>query len=142
MTPQALLPAAIPVEATSLIIAAALVWLSALVQHLTNVRLRGTSYVLSDRSASPPMDGFFGRASRTLANNVEAAVMWAPPVTVILVLHRTSSLSGLLAATFISARTIFALSYWFKIPVVRSLAWFTGMICCAGVTVLALIAIG
>ena len=115
------------IEAVSVIVAAALVWLSALVQHASNVLERGPQYVVSDRSVPPPLQGFFGRATRTLANNIESA------------LHRTTWLSHLLAATYICARIIFALSYWLKIAVVRSLAWFAGMICCAAVTVLALV---
>lgn len=126
------------IEAISVVVAAALIWLSALVQHLTNVVERGSQYAISDRSAPPPMDGFFGRATRTLANNLESALMWVPPVVVILILHRTTWLSEAFAVTYIAARIVFAVSYWLKIPVVRSLAWFAGMICCAGVTVLAL----
>ena len=129
-------------EAISVIVAAVLVWLSALVQHMTNVKERGPQYVMSDRSVLPPMQGFFGRATRTLANNIESALMWVPPMVVILILHRTTWLSHLFAATYICARMIFALSYWLKIAVVRSLAWLVGMICCAAVTVLAVVPIG
>lgn len=130
------------VEALSVLVAAALVWLSAVVQHSSNIFERGTQYVIGDRSVPPPIQGFFGRATRTLANNIESALMWVPPVVVMLLLHRTSWLSQLFAATYIGARVIFALSYWLKIPVVRSLAWFAGMICCAAVTALAVAPIG
>jgi uncharacterized MAPEG superfamily protein len=133
---------AISIEAVSVIVAAALVWLSALIQHLSNVSERGSQYVLSDRSVPPPLQGFFGRATRTLANNIESALMWVPPMVVILLLHRTSWLSQLFAVVYICARITFAVSYWLKIPVVRSLAWLTGMICCAVVTVLAVIPMG
>jgi len=130
------------VEAFSVIVAAVLVWLSALVQHLGNLAERGPQYVVGDRSVPPPMQGFFGRATRTLANNIESAVMWVPPVIVILILHRTTWLSQSSAATYICARIVFATSYWLKIPVVRSLAWFAGMICCAAVTLLAVVPTG
>lgn len=126
------------IEALSVVFAAALVWLAALVQHLTNVVQRGTPYVVGDRSSPPPLVGFFGRATRTLANNVESALMWVPPVVVILLLHRTSSISQLSAEAYIGARSIFVLSYWLKIPLVRSLAWFVGMVCCAIVAWLAI----
>ena len=56
------------IEAFSVVFAAALVWLAVLVQHLTNVMERGTPYVIGDRSTPPSLDGFFGRATRTLAN--------------------------------------------------------------------------
>jgi uncharacterized MAPEG superfamily protein len=129
------------IEAISVVFAAVLVWLSALVQHLTNVSQRGTPYVVSDRSVPPAMDGFFGRATRTLANNIESALMWVPPVVVILVLHRTTWATQLSAETYIGARVVYALSYWFKIPFVRSMAWFVGMICCGAVAVLAVASI-
>lgn len=131
----------VSVEAISVVFAALLVWLSALVQHFSNVSQRGPQYAVSDRSVSPPMEGFFGRATRTLANNIESALMWVPPVVVILLLHRTSWASQLSAVTYIAARTVFALSYWFKIPVIRSLAWLVGMICCGAVAVMAIIPI-
>ena len=126
-------------EALSVVFAAGLVWLSALVQHMTNVLQRGTRYVVSDRSVPPPMVGFFGRATRALANNIESALMWVPPAMVILLLHRASWMSQLSAQTYVGARTVYVLSYWLKIPVIRSLAWFVGMICCAGAAVLAVL---
>jgi uncharacterized MAPEG superfamily protein len=127
------------VEAISVIFAAFLVWLSALVQHFSNVLQRGTQYAMGDRSVAPPQQGFFGRATRTLANNIESAVMWVPLVIVLLMLHRTTWVSQLSAEAYIGARAVFALSYWFKIPVVRSLAWLVGMICCGVVAVLAVV---
>ena len=129
------------IKAISVVFAAVMVWLSALVQNVSNVSERGSKYVMSDRSVSPSLQGFFGRATRTLANNIEAALMWVPPVVVILMLHHTSWLSHLAAQAYIGTRVVYALSYWFKIPLIRSLAWFVGMICCATATVLAAVAV-
>ena len=130
---------AVSPEAVSVTFAALLVWLSALVQHFSNVHQRGPQYVMSDRSVSPSLEGFHGRATRTLANNIESALMWALPVAVIIVTHRTTLVSQYCAMTYMSARAVFALSYWLKIPVVRSLAWFVGMVCCATVIVSAVV---
>lgn len=127
------------IEAISVVFAALMVWLAALVQHFSNVMVRGPQYVMSDRSVPPALEGFFGRATRTLANNIESALMWAPPSVVIILLHRESWATQLSAVTYIATRTVFTLSYWFKIPVVRSLAWFVGMICCAAAAVLAVV---
>ena len=129
------------IKAISVVFAAVMVWLSALVQNVSNVSERGSKYVMSDRSVSPSLQGFFGRATRTLANNIEAALMWVPPVVVILLLHRTTWISQLSAEAYIGARVVFALSYWLKIPVVRSLAWLVGMVCCGAVAVLAVVPI-
>ena len=86
-------------EAVSVIVAAVLAWLSALVQNLTTFVQRGTQYTLSDRSSPPSQAGFFGRATRTLSNNMESALMWVPPVVVILVLHQPSSISPFSSAS-------------------------------------------
>ena len=129
----------VSIEAISVAFAASLVWLAALVQHLTNVVQRGTPYVIGDRSVPPPQVGFFGRATRALANNVESALMWVPPMAVILFLHRSSGLSQLSAETYIGARSVFLFSYWLKIPLARSGAWFVGMMCCATAIVLAIV---
>jgi uncharacterized MAPEG superfamily protein len=127
------------IEAISVVFAAVLVWLSALVQNGSNASERGAKYVMSDRSVSPPLQGFFGRATRTLANNIESALMWVPPVVVLLMLHRATWISQLSAEAYIGARVVFTLSYWLKIPVIRSLAWLVGMVCCGAVGVLAVL---
>ena len=119
------------IELASVLLAATLVWLSALVQHLTNVIKRGTGYVMSDRSTAPGMEGFFGRASRTLSNNIESALMYVPPMLLLLLLGRTSPATHTVASVYIVARCIFSIAYWLRISPVRSLAWLTGMICCA-----------
>jgi uncharacterized MAPEG superfamily protein len=67
--------------------------------------------------------------------------MWAPPMVVILILHRTSWITQLSPEADIGARLVFALSYWLKTPVVRSLAWLVGIVCCWAVAVLAVVPI-
>lgn len=128
-------------EAISVVFAAVLVWLSALVQHVSNVLARGSQYVISDRSVPPSLEGFFGRATRTLTNNIESALMWMPAAILILILHHTSSISRLVAETYIGTRIVFVLAYWLKIPVVRSVAWLVGMVCCGAAAVMAIVPI-
>ena len=122
------------IEAISVVFAAVLVGLSALVQSVSKPSA-------SDRSVSPPLQDFYGRATRTLGNNMESALMWVPTVVVILVLHRTTWISQLSAGAYIAARVVYALSYWLKIPGVRTLAWLVGMVCCGAVAVLAVLPI-
>lgn len=119
------------IEVASVLLAATLVWLSALIQHLTNVIKRGAGYVMSDRSIAPGMEGFFGRASRTLSNNIESALMYAPPMLLLLLLGRTGPATHAVALIYIVARSVFSVAYWLRISPVRSLAWLTGMICSA-----------
>jgi uncharacterized MAPEG superfamily protein len=118
-------------ELISVIFAAMAVWLAVLVQHVTNVMLRGIPYVTGDRSIAPPMDGFFGRATRTLSNNVESAVMYIPPTLLIILTQKTSAVTYWTAVVYIGARAVYNISYWLKIPQIRSWAWFAGMICSA-----------
>ena len=129
------------VEAASVLFAGLLVWLSAIVQHFSNVTERGVRYVMSDRSVPPNLEGFFGRASRTLSNNIESALMYLPSALVLILMERTSATTHLAAAIYIGARAIFALSYWLQIPNIRSYAWLVGMICCAVVAYTTVLAI-
>ncbi len=122
-------------EAASVLFAGFLVWLSALIQHFSNVLERGAQYVMSDRSVAPAMQGFFGRATRTLSNNIESALMYAPAVLVLIFLERTNAATALAAAIYIGARGVFSISYWLNVPVIRSVAWLAGMVCCAAMMV-------
>jgi len=136
-----MLPNIPAIEGTSVLLAASLVWASALVQHLTNVIKRGARYVMSDRSVAPDMEGFFGRASRTLSNNIESALMYIPPVLILIILGRTSPVTQVMAAVYVGARCAFSIAYWLGLSPIRSLAWLTGMICCAVAVSCALLAL-
>lgn len=118
-------------EITSAIFASALVFLAVLVQHMNNVVGKGVAYVLSSRAEPPPSDGFAGRATRTLQNNLESCAMYAPVALVIVVLHKETTLTYLAALVYMLARVTFDLCYWFAVPGLRSTAWLTGMICTA-----------
>ena len=122
----------------SILYAGLLVWISALAQHAGNLTSRGMQWVASDRSQVVPDDGFAGRASRALRNNLESAAMWVPLALVALVHEQTSSLLFWLPLIYMIVRTTFTLGYWLRINPMRSLSWLVGMICIAvlAVTVL------
>ena len=115
----------------SAVFASALVFLAVLVQHMNNVHGKGVAYVLSSRTEAPPSDGFSGRATRTLQNNLESCAMYAPVALAIVVLHKESHLTALAALVYMLARAAFDICYWFAVPGLRSTAWLTGMICTA-----------
>jgi uncharacterized MAPEG superfamily protein len=119
------------VEILSVVVTGLLVWISALVQNVANARQRGANYVMSDRAIAPSTDGFFGRATRTLSNNVESALMYIPAMLIIIIAGQHSPTTVVVAATYIAARSVFVFSYWFNISGLRSMAWFVGMVCCA-----------
>lgn len=95
--------------ALSIVYAGALVWISAIAQHLNNLTVHGARWVTSDRSQPIADDGFTGRSTRALRNNLESAAMFVPVALVV--------------------RTTFTLGYWLKINPVRSLSWLIGMTC-------------
>jgi uncharacterized MAPEG superfamily protein len=123
-------PVGATVEIGSVVFAAFLVWASALVQHISNVVSRGAGYVVSDRAVAPEMTGFYGRATRTLSNNLESAIMYIPPTLVVAILGKAAGITHYAAFAYIAIRITFSVSYWLKIPLIRSLAWFAGMMCC------------
>lgn len=135
------LPIIPPIETASVLVASSLVWVSAIVQHLTNTIKRGTRYVMSDRSVAPDMEGFFGRATRTLSNNIESGLMYVPPMLLLIALGHTNLATEVIAAVYIAARCAFAIAYWFKLSSVRSVFWLTGIVCCAGSVLYAVLAI-
>jgi uncharacterized MAPEG superfamily protein len=118
-------------EIGSVVFAALLVWASALVQHVGNVVDRGVGYVMSDRSVAPDTSGFFGRATRTLANNIESALMYVPPTLLVIAQNKNSELTSYAACVYIAARLLFTLTYWLKLSKARSSSWAIGMACCA-----------
>jgi uncharacterized MAPEG superfamily protein len=62
----------------SIIVAGALVWISAIGQHVGNLTNVDAKWVMSDRSQTTSSDGFIGRSARTLRNNVESGAMYVP----------------------------------------------------------------
>jgi uncharacterized MAPEG superfamily protein len=119
----------------SIIYAALLVWLSAVVQHVQNLKAQGAKWVTSDRSEPVANDGFTGRAARTLRNNIESAAMYVPIAVAATILHLNSSVITGAAVVYVAARTTFTLFYWFKINQLRSLSWLIGMICILVLTI-------
>ena len=122
----------------SIIVAGALVWLSAIAQHIGNLTGVGAKWVMSDRSQSVPDDGFVGRSARTLRNNLESCAMYVPVAVMALLLHQSSSVTVATAGVYVIARVVFTLCYWLKINSLRSLSWLVGMICIVVMAALAL----
>ena len=126
----------------SIIVVGALVWISAIGQHVGNLTNVGAKWVMSDRSQAISSDGFIGRSARTLRNNVESGAMYVPVAVMALFLHQSSSVTAVTAGVYAATRVIFTLCYWLKINSLRSLSWLVGMICIAVMAVLTLQAMG
>jgi uncharacterized MAPEG superfamily protein len=123
------------VEIPSIVFAAALIWLSVLVQHLNNVKSKGTAFVMSDRSTPLDEGGFTGRATRTLRNNMESALMYAPVALVAVISHTTGELTKWIAIVYMVARALFTVGYWLNVSFVRPPSWLVGMVCVLALTV-------
>ncbi len=109
----------------SIIVAGALVRISAIGQHAGNL----ANHVGDD--------GFVGRSARTLRNNLESCAMYAPVAVMPLGLHQSSSIAAVTVGVYAITRVIFTLCYWLKINALRSLSWLVGMISIAVMAALA-----
>ena len=122
----------------SIIVAGALVWLSAIVQHIGNLTGIGAKWVMSDPSQAVRDDGFVGRSARTLKEQPRILRDIRPqrldgvrPASIV-IRHRGNSRCRA------AARVVFTLCYWLKINTLGSLSWLVGMICIAAMAALAL----
>ena len=71
---------------------------------------------------------FHGRTKRAQYNFIESMCMFAPLVLVAAVTDSFSSTTALGAALFFWGRVVFAPTYWFGVPWVRTLAWFVSIV--------------
>ncbi len=112
----------------SIVYAGILVWVSALAQHFNNLFVHGAKWVASDRSKLIPEDGFTGRSTRALRNNLEIGRHVRPGRV-----GRSDDERALADRDPDRevVRTTFTLGYWTKINALRSLSWLVGMICIA-----------
>ncbi|MEM1149789.1 MAG: MAPEG family protein [Pseudomonadota bacterium] len=84
--------------------------------------------LLGARDNLEPNSAAVGRCKRATQNMLESMIMFAPLVLVAVVTERTSDITALGAMVFFIARVVYAPSYWFGIPVLRTLAWAAGII--------------
>ena len=112
-------------------------WLSAtaalflvyiLAEALTGNRQHALKDLLGPRDDLAPPGAALGRAKRATANMIEAMCMFVPLVLIAVLSERTNQWTALGCAVFFFARLAFAPLYWFGIPVLRTLAFFAGVI--------------
>ena len=112
-------------------------WLSAtvalfLVYLLAEVAFANTQYGLKDLLG--PRDDLgthkpgLSRAKRATANMIEAMCMFVPLVLIAAVTGKSNEMTAYGAMTFFFARLVYAPLYWFGVPVLRTLAWFAGVV--------------
>ncbi|MEL6285470.1 MAG: MAPEG family protein [Pseudomonadota bacterium] len=80
------------------------------------------------RDDLPEPNAAVGRCKRASQNMLEALILFAPLVIVAVETGRTNGMTELGAGIFLGARILYAPSYWFGIPWLRTLVWFAGII--------------
>ena len=69
------------------------------------------------------------RLMRAHDNAVENLVVFAPLAALVIALGRTDALTGLACAVYFFARLAHVLLYTFRVPLVRTIAFFVGFVC-------------
>lgn len=116
------------VELQYLVWSVALFLIMIVVQAIGSDREHGLKHNAGPRDGAVDKGVFVQRAKRANQNMIEGFVMFAPLVLVGAVTESFSSLTALGAALFFWGRVVFAPTYWFGVPWVRSLAWFVSIV--------------
>lgn len=78
----------------------------------------------------PFEDKWAHRAYRTHMNAVENLVVFAPLAVAVHVTGSSNDITVAASATYFWARFVHGIFYTVKVPFVRTIAWFTGVIAC------------
>ena len=116
-----------PIELKYLVWSVALFFVMILAQSLGAVfsKKASISELVGPRDDMPAngLAPFHGRAKRAQYNFIEGMCMFVPLILVAAVTDSFSSVTALGAALFFWGRVVFAPTYWFGVPWVRTLAW-------------------
>lgn len=117
-----------PIEARFLVLSLMLYAVMIIVQAVLSNREHSPSDLLGSRDDVVDTSPFIGRARRANANMVEALMLFAPAVLLVLVLGRSNYWTELGSMVFFLSRATFGPLYWFGIAGFRSIAWFVGVV--------------
>ncbi len=107
---------------------AALFFLYIMAEAVAGNRQYKPAELLGPRDNLPPYSPALARAKRATANMIEAMCLFVPLVVVVEASGRANEWTALGCAIFFFARLVFAPLYWFGVPVLRTLAYFVGVI--------------
>jgi len=116
-----------PIELKYLVWSVALFFVMIMVQAIGSDREHGLKHNAGPRDGAVDKSLFVQRAKRANQNMIESLIMFAPLVIVAALTESVSSLTALGAALFFWGRVVYAPTYWFGVPWVRSLAWFVSI---------------
>ena len=118
----------IPIELTMLLGATILYVAQILIAAQMAYIQNGVAWSLGNREQIPVLPGFGGRAQRAYKNMTENLLPFACLVLIAHGTGRLGELSALGAEIFLISRVFYALLYMAGIKVLRSLAYFGGLI--------------
>jgi uncharacterized MAPEG superfamily protein len=117
-----------PVEASWLSAAVAIYFLMICVQAVISNLENNPAAMLGARDSLNPDGRFSARAKRANANMVEALLLFAPLMLLVIMLDRGNEMTALGGMLFCAGRAAYAPLYWLGVPYLRTLAWLAGVV--------------
>ena len=117
-----------PIELSYLTAAVALFFVYIFAEVIAGNLQYSMKELLGARDNLPDYNSAVGRCKRATSNMVESMIMFAPLILVAHATDRLNDMTALGAAIFFWGRVVYAPTYWFGIPVVRTLAWFASVV--------------
>lgn len=116
-----------PIELSYLVASVALFFVYIFAEVIAGNLQYSAKELLGARDDLAEYNSAVGRAKRATSNMVESMIMFVPLVLVAHAADRLNDMTALGAAIFFWGRAAYAPTYWFGIPVVRTLAWFASL---------------
>ncbi|MEO0882705.1 MAG: MAPEG family protein [Pseudomonadota bacterium] len=117
-----------PIELSYLSASVALLFVMLLAEAVTGNLQYSTKDLLGARDDIADPNAAVARCKRATQNMLESLAMFAPLVIIAVIANRANDMTALGSAIFFWSRVAYAPSYWFGVPVVRTLVWFGGIV--------------
>jgi uncharacterized MAPEG superfamily protein len=111
------------IDASLLVLAVLIFGAQVLVQAVFSNLEHPPKTMLGARDGLVDASALTQRAKRANQNMIEAMVLHAPLVLVVLLMDRGNDMTALGGWLFVAGRAAYAPLYWFGVPLLRTLAW-------------------
>jgi len=111
-------------------------------QIVVQIRRFGGAVIRGNRDRAPAADGLSGRIARAHANLVESLVPFAASVLAAHILQVSNRWTVAASALYVAARFVHATSYALGVTIIRSAAFYAGVVATVVVACQVLIALG
>jgi len=116
-----------PIDASLLVLAVLIFMAMVVVQAIFSNLEHPPKTMLGARDSLSDDSVLIRRAKRANQNMIEALLIHAPLVLVVLLLDRGNDMTALGGWLFVAGRAAYAPLYWFGVPLLRTLAWAAGV---------------